>query len=111
MKQLDSFVRGHQYWSVSEARSDTIFNNPISILTKDTEWDYSVIYLLKKPAAGISISEAKMHQDWIIHIRNKKHNLKDKTSILENTHIDFTVSLPLKKWDKKTELMLLVSAN
>lgn len=50
----------------------------------------------EKPAARISTSEAKMHQGRIIHIRNRNHDLKDKTSVLENTYVDFTDSLPFK---------------
>lgn len=64
----------------------------------------------EKSAAKISTTEGKMHQDRIIH-GNKKHHLENKTSILKNTHIDFIVSLPFKKWDKVTELTLLVSRN
>lgn len=64
----------------------------------------------EKSTAEISATEGKMHQDRITH-RHKKHHLKAKTSILKNTHIDFTVSLPFKKWEKETELMLLVSGN
>lgn len=60
-----------------------------------------------KSVAEISTTEGKMHQDRIIH-GNQKHPPENKTSILKNTHIDFTVSLPFKKWDKVTELMLLV---
>ena len=48
-----------------------------------------------------------MHQDRIIHIRNKETWPQRQTPILENTHIDFAVSLPLKKWDKKPELSYL----
>lgn len=95
-----------------EVRSDIIFNNHLSILSKYTHRVRLFSNLsAEKPATGISTSEAKTHQDRIIHIRNKKCDLKDKTSVLENIHIDFTVSLPLKKWDKETEPMLLVSAN
>lgn len=49
----------------------------------------------EKPAARIPTSEARMHQDRFIHNRNEKHNCKDRTSVLESTRIDFTVSLPL----------------
>lgn len=78
--------------SVSGVRSEIIFNNHLSILSKYTHRVRLFSNLsAENPAAGISTSEAKMHQDRIIHIRNKKHDLKDKTSILENTHLDFTV--------------------
>lgn len=79
MNHIDSFVRRHHYLSVSDVRSDVIFNNHRSILCKYTHRARLFSNLsAEKPAAGISTSEAKMHQDGIIHIRNKKHDLKDK---------------------------------
>lgn len=53
-----------------------------------------------KPAAAISTSEAKTHQGRIIHIRNKNHDLKDKTSILEKTHTLILLTVCLLKWDR-----------
>lgn len=46
-------------------------------------------------AAEISITEGEMHQDTTTR-RHKKHH-KTKTSTLKNTHVDFTISLPLKR--------------
>lgn len=45
-------------------------------------------------------------------LRNTRNiTSKTKTSILKNTHVDFAISLPLKKWEKETELTLLVLGN
>lgn len=51
------------------------------------EWDYPAVYLLKRELLKFQTSEAKMHQDKIINVRNKKRDLKVKTWILEkHTH-------------------------
>lgn len=64
----------------------------------------------EKSAAEISTTEGKMHQDRITH-KHEEHHPKTKISILKNTHTDFTIGLPLKKWGKETKLMLFVSWN